>query len=82
MLVQFSAQLGNEAMLCIGAITREQAELAGLNAKGGDIGYFLYERHIDDGEESLTILAKFHSDEAAERIAQIFASQAPLTPAY
>ena len=71
MQVQLTKTLSNDTRLCIGTITRRQADSAGIRARGGDIGYFLYQTTVDDDDE-VVLLARFISDEAALQIAELF----------
>jgi hypothetical protein len=71
MQIELRKSLSNDRRVCIGTLTRQQAESAGIRSKGGDIGYFLYELPVDEGEDELIVLARFFSDEAAERMASI-----------
>ncbi|MGH6895999.1 MAG: hypothetical protein ACREJ5_05570 [Geminicoccaceae bacterium] len=70
MQIQFSKTISNDRRLCVGSLTRQEAEGAGILSRGGGIGYFLYERDVDDDEE-VTVLARFYSDEAALQIAEL-----------
>jgi len=69
MQIQLSKPLSNERRLWIGTLTRHEAEAAGIASRGADIGYFLYERTVDD--DDVVVLARFFSDEAAMQIAEL-----------
>lgn len=70
MQIQFSKTVSNERRLCVGTLTQREAEAAGIVSRAGGVGYFLYERDLDDDDE-VTVLARFFSDEAALQIAEL-----------
>lgn len=68
MEVYYTRGVSERRSLCIGALTRDQAFEAGAV---DDLGYFLYERELVDGDEEIEILARVDTVEAAERIARL-----------
>lgn len=67
----------NSTVLCVGGITRAEAESA--KHDGFDIdgrGYYLFLAKQDAPDEPIQILAKFLSSLEAERAARIFSAKA------
>jgi hypothetical protein len=68
-----SMPASNSTVLCIGGITRSEAESArhdGLDVDGR--GYYLFLAREDAPTEPIQILAKFFSSLEAERAARVF----------
>lgn len=67
----------NSTLLCVGGITRSEAESArhdGLNVDAR--GYYLFLARQDSPAEPIQILAKFFSSLEAERVARILSARA------
>lgn len=63
----------NATLLCVGGITRAEAEIArddGVEVDGR--GYYLFLASEGEPEKPIEILAKVVSDAAAARLAQLF----------
>ena len=78
MEVHFAAKpLTNSSVLCVGGITRTEAEAAkdeGLDIDG--FGYYLFIASQNDPRRPIEILAKFASEAAAEKLARMFRAAA------
>lgn len=67
----------NATVLCVGGITRAEAEAArddGIQVDGR--GYYLFLANEGDPERPIEILAKLVSDDAAAHLAQLFEMRA------
>jgi len=83
MELYYTGAITNSISICISTLTDEQLYDCGAYEKFGGIGYFLYERHILDGEEEIEILARLSSDEAAETLARLLKLEDPrFSPAF
>jgi hypothetical protein len=60
----FSTPVNNRRALCISPLTNE--ELGGGKIGGNSLGYYLYER--DEGDDSVIVLAKIASPDAAVQL--------------
>ena len=68
----------NATVLCVGGITRAEAEVA--RDDGAEIdgrGYYLFLANEGTPEQPIEILAKIVSDNAAARLARLFEQRAP-----
>ena len=72
-----AASLGNSRVLCVGGITRSEAEAAredGLEIDG--TGYYLFLADESAPKQPISILAKFFSPLEAERLSRLLSGQA------
>jgi hypothetical protein len=63
--------LGNATVLCVGGVTRKEAEQArdgGLSVDG--TGYYLFLANASDPRQPIQVLAKFFSELEAGRLAR------------
>lgn len=70
--------ISNATMLCIGGITRAEAEMA--IEDGADIdgqGYYLFLASAEEPKQPIRLLAKFFSAMEAEAAARLFERHAP-----
>lgn len=64
--------VSNSAVLCVGGITRAEAELAQQNGHDVDgTGYYLFLASHSDPAKPIEVLAKIWSVSAAEKIARL-----------
>lgn len=63
----FDLPLTNSRVLCIGSITKREAEAAGADFCDG-FGTYLFLANADDLQEEVEIIAKIVSQEAADRL--------------
>lgn len=77
MELYYAHAISDRQSVCISTLTDHQLTECGAYEKFGGFGYFLYERHIVDGEEEIQVLGRLSSDEAAEKLAQIFKMKDP-----
>jgi hypothetical protein len=70
--------LTNSRVLCIGPVTRKEAESADSKFCDG-FGTYLFIANADNPSEEIDILAKVVSDEATERLALAFQSASRAT---
>lgn len=71
-----STPLNNSTVLCVGGITRSEAERAaedGIQIDG--YGYYLFLASHAEPQRPVEILAKFASEAAAEKLARLFLAQ-------
>jgi hypothetical protein len=69
----------NATMLCVGGITRAEAERCrddGQNVDGG--GYYLFLARQGESRQPIRLLAKFLSSSEAEETARLFAPHASI----
>jgi hypothetical protein len=57
----FSANIGNDTILCIAPLTDRRQELSGQELEDTS-GYFLFEQRLSDGPDSARVLAQILSD--------------------
>lgn len=68
-----SIPLSNSSVLCVGGITRSEAEKAkeeGLPIDG--VGYYLFVASQDDPRKPIEILAKLVSEMSADKLRRLF----------
>ena len=80
MELYYSHAITNSKSVCISTLTDAQLAECGAYEKFGSFGYFLYERHIADGEEEIEVLARLSSDDAAQKIAELMNMKDPRQP--
>lgn len=63
----FDVPVSNSKVLCIGSITREEAEAAASSICDG-YGYYLFVANADSPRSPIEVLAKLVSEEAARNL--------------
>lgn len=69
-------RLANDHYVCMSPLTREFFDSLDVDGLGDDFGYFVYESQGAFPVQSITVLAKCPSYEAAARLMQIYGSAA------
>jgi hypothetical protein len=67
--------LSNATVLCVGGVTRREAELArdgGIDIDG--TGYYLFLANASEPKQPIQLLAKFFSESEAGRIARLLSA--------
>lgn len=73
----FEAPVSNTKVLCVGPITKSEAEIASEDSPFCDgLGYYLFLAHADDPKKDIEVLAKLVSEEAAARLGAVLKRQA------
>ncbi len=68
--------ISNSKILCVGAITQKEAELAGQDAPFCDgFGYYLYIVDSANPKSGAQVLAKVASEEAAQNLSRLLSSR-------
>ena len=71
-----SAPLSNKALLCVGGITKREAER--VREQGHDItglGYYLFLADQSEPSKPIEVLAEFYSASAAEKVSRLLPSR-------